>query len=266
MPSSVGGFDLGATRMRGQRTSVAALPLYLDNPIAPSSGAGVAKYAVSAPQADLLRELAAVSDPVRIPPGRTQVAWALEQRGLIKRTWRGSGHVAVVTADGRYYLKHGKHPRQVQAEKERLAGDSACCARPGRMGQNWSPVCNRHQGRSRLLILRLGPGGGGGPPITTRSTTGTFRKVTRCGGTVANVATVSSRWSTKRPRKLHSLLRYRASTYRKFWIDLTLSSVRRVKPWAARRARSTRAAERRPSHCMCRVRLPTAPYGSCTRY
>ncbi|WP_404951704.1 hypothetical protein HFP69_07900 [Streptomyces sp. ARC12] len=86
------------------------------------------KYAVSAPQADLLRELAAVSDAVRIPPGRTQVAWALEQRGLIKRTWRGSGHVAVVTADGRYYLKHGKHPRQVQADKERLEGDSAQAA------------------------------------------------------------------------------------------------------------------------------------------
>ncbi|WP_435835823.1 FG-GAP repeat domain-containing protein [Streptomyces anulatus] len=61
-------------------------------------------------------------------PGRTPVAWALEQRGLIKRTWRGSGHVAVVTADGRYYLKHGKHPRQVQAEKERLEGDSAQAA------------------------------------------------------------------------------------------------------------------------------------------
>ncbi|MEU3046326.1 hypothetical protein ABZ705_07285 [Streptomyces sp. NPDC006984] len=24
--------------------------------------------------------------------------------------------MAVVTADGRYYLKHGKHPREVQAE------------------------------------------------------------------------------------------------------------------------------------------------------
>lgn len=34
----------------------------------------------------------------------------------------------MVTADGRYYLKHGKHPRQVQAEKERLAGDSAQAA------------------------------------------------------------------------------------------------------------------------------------------
>ncbi|MEU4180904.1 hypothetical protein [Streptomyces sp. NPDC026589] len=86
------------------------------------------KYTVPAPQADLLRELAAASNTVRIPPGRTQVARALEQRGLIKRTWRGSVHVAVVTAEGRYYLKHGKHPRQVQAEKERLENDSAQAA------------------------------------------------------------------------------------------------------------------------------------------
>ncbi|WP_326702984.1 hypothetical protein [Streptomyces cyaneofuscatus] len=47
---------------------------------------------------------------------------------------------------------------------------------------------------------------------------------------------------------------------------LTLSSVRRVRPWAALRARSTPAAVRGSSRCMCRVRLPTAPYGSCTRY
>ncbi|MFF9897626.1 hypothetical protein [Streptomyces longispororuber] len=53
----------------------------------------------------------------------------MEQRDLIKRTRRGSGHVAVVTADGRYYLKHGKHPRQVQVEKERLEGDTAQAAR-----------------------------------------------------------------------------------------------------------------------------------------
>ncbi|MFD7860157.1 hypothetical protein ACFV6B_38650 [Streptomyces microflavus] len=86
------------------------------------------KYTVSAPQADWLRELAAVSDAVRIPPSRAQVARALEQRGLIKRTWRGSLQIASVTADGRYYLKHGKHPRQVQAEKERLEDDSAQAA------------------------------------------------------------------------------------------------------------------------------------------
>ncbi|MDJ0347531.1 hypothetical protein QMK19_40625 [Streptomyces sp. H10-C2] len=67
------------------------------------------KYALTDSQIDLLREIAAASSAVPIPPARTQTAWALEQRGLIKKTWRGSGHVAVVTADGRYYLKHGKH-------------------------------------------------------------------------------------------------------------------------------------------------------------
>lgn len=40
----------------------------------------------------------------------------LEQRGLIKRSWHGGRHVAVVTKDGRYFLKHGKHPKQVRAE------------------------------------------------------------------------------------------------------------------------------------------------------
>ncbi|MFI6475466.1 hypothetical protein ACIBL5_35125 [Streptomyces sp. NPDC050516] len=86
------------------------------------------KHALSAPQADLLREIAATAEAMRILPARTQTAWALEQRGLIKRTWRGSGHVAVVTADGRYYLKHGRHPRQVQADKERLEDDGAQAA------------------------------------------------------------------------------------------------------------------------------------------
>lgn len=35
----------------------------------------------------------------------------------------------MVTADGRYFLKHGKHPRQVQAERERLEGDAGQDAR-----------------------------------------------------------------------------------------------------------------------------------------
>ncbi|WP_405764982.1 hypothetical protein [Streptomyces sp. NBC_01538] len=47
----------------------------------------------------LLREIAAASSAMPIPPARTQTSWALEQRKLIKRTWRGSGHVAAVTAD-----------------------------------------------------------------------------------------------------------------------------------------------------------------------
>lgn len=86
------------------------------------------KYTVSAPQIALLREIAASSDAVPIPPSRTQTAWALEQRGLIKRRWRGGGHVAVVTADGCYYVRHGEHPGEVRAVKERSAGDRAQAA------------------------------------------------------------------------------------------------------------------------------------------
>ncbi|WP_247196943.1 hypothetical protein [Streptomyces sp. GESEQ-35] len=49
---------------------------------------------------------------------------------MIKRTWRSSGPpVTVVTADGRYYLKYGKHPRGVQAAKERLEEDADEAAR-----------------------------------------------------------------------------------------------------------------------------------------
>ncbi|MEV7845777.1 hypothetical protein AB0O50_17525 [Streptomyces cyaneofuscatus] len=86
------------------------------------------KYTLTEPQVDLLRKIAAASSATPIPPAQIQTSWALEQRDLIKRTWRGNGHVAVVTADGRYYLKHGKHPRQVQAEKERLKGDASQAA------------------------------------------------------------------------------------------------------------------------------------------
>ncbi|MGW0669923.1 hypothetical protein [Streptomyces sp. NPDC002746] len=86
------------------------------------------KCTLTEPQVDLLRKIAAAASAMPIPSARTQTSWALEQRDLIKRTWRGSGHVAVVTADGRYYLTHGKHPRQVEAQKERLKGDAAQAA------------------------------------------------------------------------------------------------------------------------------------------
>ncbi|MEU7053523.1 hypothetical protein [Streptomyces eurythermus] len=82
------------------------------------------KYVLMEPQAVLLREIAATPGAVALPPSAIHTAWALEKRGLIKRTRRGSGHTAVVTAVGRYYLEHGKLPREVQAERERLADDT----------------------------------------------------------------------------------------------------------------------------------------------
>ncbi len=88
------------------------------------------KCALSEKQAAMLREIAAASEAVVLPPKAIHTAAALEKRGLIKRTWRSSGPpVTVVTADGRYYLKYGKHPRGVQAAKERLEEDADEAAR-----------------------------------------------------------------------------------------------------------------------------------------
>ncbi|WP_308365811.1 hypothetical protein [Streptomyces sp. ISL-86] len=87
--------------------------------------AEVVKYTLSEQQADLLHKIAAASGALTIAPSRSNTAWALRQRGLIKQ----SGQAAVVTSEGRYFLKHGKHPKEVQAEKERLAGDAERAAR-----------------------------------------------------------------------------------------------------------------------------------------
>ncbi|MGW7007970.1 hypothetical protein ACWGCW_35535 [Streptomyces sp. NPDC054933] len=67
------------------------------------------KYALAETRAATLRDLAAASDAVAVPPGSTHTAWALEKRGLIKRIWRGSGHVVVVGVDGHCYLKYGEN-------------------------------------------------------------------------------------------------------------------------------------------------------------
>ncbi|MGW0769648.1 hypothetical protein [Streptomyces sp. NPDC002676] len=80
---------------------------------------------MSEKQAAMLREIAAASEAVVLPPKAIHTAAALEKRGLIKRTRRSSGPpVAVVTADDRYYVKHGKHPREVKAAKEWLDEDA----------------------------------------------------------------------------------------------------------------------------------------------
>lgn len=86
-------------------------------------------YVLTEQQVSLLREVAASSGALPVPSRSTNTAWALEQRGLIKRSWTSKGsHVAIVTADGRYYLKHGRHPQEIRAEKERLKGDSGQAA------------------------------------------------------------------------------------------------------------------------------------------
>ncbi|MEU9003954.1 hypothetical protein [Streptomyces sp. NPDC048551] len=87
--------------------------------------AEVVKYTLSAQQAELLRQIASAPGALTIAPNRSNTAWALRQRGLIQQ----SGQAAVVTSDGRYFLKHGKHPKEVQSEKDRLAGDAERAAR-----------------------------------------------------------------------------------------------------------------------------------------
>ncbi len=144
------------------------------------------KRTLTEPQADLLRKIAAASSAMPIPPARIQTSWALEQRNLIKRTWRGSGHVAVVTADGRYYLKHGKHPRQIQAE-ERLKGDATQAAQAPADG---AELISRLQSASgKITVPPRRPGVDGGRRTTTRFTMGTYPEGTSCDGTADSVAT-----------------------------------------------------------------------------
>lgn len=224
------------------------------------------KYAVSAPQDALLREIAATSEAMPIPPTRTQTAWALEQRGLVKRTWGDGGQVAVVTADGRYYLKHGVHPRQVQEEKDRLGGDAAQAA--------------------------LAPAGGAELVSRLLSSSGKI--------TVADPAPrTRGRWRAAYYNALHHghipeghKLRWNgrqrgdciftltdevaekaaqpspvpAIEVPRFWSVRIHWSARRARRWGALKARSIRGAWPRSSRCMCRVRSPTAVYGSCMRF
>ncbi|MEU5585524.1 hypothetical protein [Streptomyces chrestomyceticus] len=68
------------------------------------------KYTLTEQQTDMLRQIAAEPAAVRVPLKSSNTAWGLEQRGLIERIWRDSGHVAVVTSNGRHFLKHRGGP------------------------------------------------------------------------------------------------------------------------------------------------------------
>jgi hypothetical protein len=103
----------------------------------------------------MLREIAAASEAVVLPPEAIHTAAALEQRGLIKRKWRSNGlPLAVVTADGRYYLKHGEHPREVQAAMKRLDADAGEAARAPADGA-WAALTLWQE--SRLYAQRRHP-------------------------------------------------------------------------------------------------------------
>ncbi|MFK0193934.1 hypothetical protein [Kitasatospora sp. NPDC090308] len=78
-------------------------------------------------QAELLRWVAA-NPGAEIESHKSTTLWALEQRKLVKRkfsiTKQGyQVQTAAVTEQGKYYLKHGRHPEEVEREAQRNARD-----------------------------------------------------------------------------------------------------------------------------------------------
>ncbi|MEZ0064312.1 hypothetical protein ABIA32_000290 [Streptacidiphilus sp. MAP12-20] len=78
-------------------------------------------------QADLLQWIAA-NPGAQIESQKSNTLWALEQRRLVKRSMpileNGTqAQTAVLTDQGKYYLKHGRHPEEVEQEAQRAARD-----------------------------------------------------------------------------------------------------------------------------------------------
>ncbi|MBC3843125.1 hypothetical protein GXW82_31815 [Streptacidiphilus sp. 4-A2] len=78
-------------------------------------------------QADLLQWVAA-NPGAQIESQKSNTLWALEQRKLVKRSLpmleNGTqGQTAVLTDQGKYYLKHGQHPEEVERAAQRAARD-----------------------------------------------------------------------------------------------------------------------------------------------
>jgi hypothetical protein len=79
-------------------------------------------------QAELLRWVAA-NPGAQVESSKSNTLWALEQRRLVKRSMpllenRTMGLTAVLTDEGKYFLKHGRHPEEVEREAQRAAADS----------------------------------------------------------------------------------------------------------------------------------------------
>ncbi|BFO19686.1 hypothetical protein SHKM778_60740 [Streptomyces sp. KM77-8] len=92
-------------------------------------GTGTVKHSLSDKQLELLKQVAAASKAFEVQGAHSGVLWALEQRTLVKTGYGAAGRrTAVVTADGRFYLKHGKHPKEAEAQKQRLEDDPAQAA------------------------------------------------------------------------------------------------------------------------------------------
>ncbi|MFD4510069.1 hypothetical protein [Streptomyces sp. NPDC058457] len=87
------------------------------------------KYALTEKQRELLKQVAAAPKAYEAANAHSGVLWALQQRGLVQRGRGPAGReVVVLTASGRFYLKHGKHPKEAEADKQRLKDDPAQAA------------------------------------------------------------------------------------------------------------------------------------------
>jgi hypothetical protein len=113
------------------------------------------KYALTEKQAELLRKIAKSDSALSMSSESPGTTWALKTRGLIKTDGYGSGEVAVVTADGRYYLNHGRHPRQAQEEKQRLQDDPQQAGLAPRDGTEL--IARLRAGDGKVTVLNPGP-------------------------------------------------------------------------------------------------------------
>lgn len=86
------------------------------------------KYRLNDKQLELLKQVAAEPKAFDVNGAHSGVLWALQQRTLVTRGSVGGRQTVTLTADGRFYLKHGKHPKEVEEEKQRLKNDPAQAA------------------------------------------------------------------------------------------------------------------------------------------
>ncbi|MGW1395664.1 hypothetical protein ACWD6Q_28835 [Streptomyces nigra] len=86
------------------------------------------KYSLTDKQVEVLKQVAAAPKAFEARGVHSGVLWALQQRQLVKTSWATGRQTVVITSDGRFYLKHGKHPKEVEENKQRLKNDPAQAA------------------------------------------------------------------------------------------------------------------------------------------
>ncbi|MEU8132132.1 hypothetical protein [Streptodolium elevatio] len=114
------------------------------------------KYTLNEKQLGLLRRVSEAPGTFVAGPQETNIVWALESRGLVKSSYARGGKAVAVTADGRFFLKHGKHPQEIAAEKERLKNDPAQAALAPKDGVEL--LARIVQGQGTVTVTDPGPG------------------------------------------------------------------------------------------------------------